>query len=67
MYNSLIDFGISMKLDRWIKMCWNETYSNVRIGKLLSDIIPTKNCLTDGDNLAPLLFNFPVPYATKKV
>jgi len=64
MYNSLVDFGISRKPHRWIKMCWNETYSNVRIGKHLSDTIPTKNCLTDGDNLAPLFFNLPLPYVT---
>jgi len=65
--NSLIDFGISMKPDRWIKMCWNETYRNVRIGKHFSDAIPAKNCLTDGDSLSPLLFNLPLPYTTKKV
>jgi hypothetical protein len=66
LYNSIIDFGISMKPVRWIKMCWSETYSNVRIGKHLSDTIPAKNCLTDGDNVSPLLFNLPLPYAIEK-
>jgi hypothetical protein len=37
MYNILIDFGIPMKLTGLIKMCLNETYSKVRIGKHLSD------------------------------
>jgi hypothetical protein len=37
LYNILLEFGISKKLVRPIKMCLNETYSKVRIGKLLSD------------------------------
>jgi hypothetical protein len=37
LYNILIEFGIPMKLVRLIKMCLNETYSKVRIGKHLSD------------------------------
>jgi hypothetical protein len=32
LYNILIEFGIPMKLFRLIRMCLNETYSNVRIG-----------------------------------
>jgi hypothetical protein len=37
LYNILIEFGIPMKLVRLIKICLNETYSKVRIGKHLSD------------------------------
>jgi hypothetical protein len=37
LYNILIEFGILMKLVSLIKMCLNETYSKVRIGKYLSD------------------------------
>jgi hypothetical protein len=37
LYNILIEFGVPMKLDRLTKMCLNETYSKVRIGKHLSD------------------------------
>jgi len=33
LYNILIEFGVSMKLVRLIKMCLNETYSKVRVGK----------------------------------
>jgi len=39
-------------------MCLNETYSRVRLGKHLSDMIPIKNVLKQGDALSPLLFNF---------
>jgi hypothetical protein len=38
LYNILIEFGVPMKLVRLIKMCLNETYSKVCIGKYLSDI-----------------------------
>jgi hypothetical protein len=37
LYNILIEFGVLMKLVRLIKMCLNETYNKVRIGKHLSD------------------------------
>jgi hypothetical protein len=36
LYNILIEFGVPMKLVRLIKMCLNETYSKVCIGKHLS-------------------------------
>jgi hypothetical protein len=39
LYNILLEFGIPKKLVRLIKMCLNETYSKVCIGKLLSDKI----------------------------
>jgi hypothetical protein len=38
LYTILIVFEVSMKLVRLIKMCINETYSKVRIGKHLSRI-----------------------------
>jgi hypothetical protein len=40
LYNILLEFGISKKLVRLIKMCLNEIYSKVHVGKLLSDIFP---------------------------
>jgi hypothetical protein len=40
LYKILLEFGISKKLVRLIKMCLNETYSKVRIDKLLSDKFP---------------------------
>jgi hypothetical protein len=49
-------------------MCLNETtYSKVRICKLLSDSFPIQNGLKQGDALSPLLFNFALEYAIKKV
>jgi hypothetical protein len=54
LYNILIDFGVPMKLVRLIKMCLNETYSKVRIGKHLSDSFPIQNDLKPGDALSPL-------------
>jgi hypothetical protein len=56
-----------MKLVRLIKICLNETYSKVRIGKHLSDSFPFQNGLKQGDALSPQLFNFPLEYATRKV
>jgi hypothetical protein len=48
-------------------MCLNETYSKVRIGKLLCDKFPIQNGLKQGDALSPLLFNFALEYAVRKV
>jgi hypothetical protein len=45
LYNILFEFGILTKLVRLIKMCLNETYSKVHIGKLLSDKFPIQNGL----------------------
>jgi hypothetical protein len=56
-----------MKLVRLIKMCLNETYSKVRIGKHLPDSFPIPNGLKQGDALSPLLFNFALEYAIREV
>jgi hypothetical protein len=56
-----------MKLVRLIKMCLNETYSKVHIGKHLSDSFPVQNGLQQGDALSPLLFNFALEYVIRKV
>jgi hypothetical protein len=48
-------------------MCLNETYSKVRIGKLLSDKFPIQNGLKQGDALSPLFFSFALEYAVRKV
>jgi hypothetical protein len=40
LYNILLEFCIPKKLVSLIKMCLNETYSEVRIGELLSDKFP---------------------------
>jgi hypothetical protein len=56
-----------MKLFRLIKMCLNETYSKIRIGKHLSDSFPVQNGLKQGDALSLLLFNFALEYAIRIV
>jgi hypothetical protein len=48
-------------------MCSNETYSKVRIGNHLSKNFPIQNGLKEGDTLSPLLFNFAIEYAIRKV
>jgi hypothetical protein len=48
-------------------MCLNETHSKVRIGKHLPDSFPIQNGLKQGDALSPLLFNFALEYAIRKV
>jgi hypothetical protein len=67
LYNILVEFGIPKKLVRLIKMCLNETYSKVRVGKLLSDKFPIQNGLKQGDALSPLIFNFALECAIRKV
>ncbi|KAJ4442050.1 hypothetical protein ANN_11916 [Periplaneta americana] len=61
LYDILIEFGITKKLVRLIKICLSETYSRVRIGQFLSDAFPI-HCW-----LSPLLFNFALEYAIRKV
>jgi hypothetical protein len=67
LHNILTEFGISMKLVRLIRMCLNETYSKVHIGKHLSDSFPIQNDLNQVDAVSPQLFHFALEYAIKKV
>jgi hypothetical protein len=66
-YNIVVEFGIPKNLVRLIKVCLNEAYSKVCIDKLLSDKFPIQNGLKQGDALSPLLFNFALEYAIRKV
>jgi hypothetical protein len=52
--NIIIEFGVPMKLARLIKMCLNETYSKVCIGKHLSESFPIQKGLKQGDALSPM-------------
>jgi hypothetical protein len=62
-----IEFGIPMKLVRLIKICLNETYSRVWVGRHLSDMFPIKIGLKQGDALSALLFHFALEYAIRGV
>ena len=48
-------------------MCLTETNSRVRVGNNLSDMFPITNGLKEGDALLPLLFNFALEYAIRRV
>jgi len=48
-------------------MCLIETYSRVQVGKNLSCVFPIRNGLKQGDAMSPLLFNFALDYATRRV
>ena len=50
-----------------VKMCSTETYSRVRVGKNLSDMFPIRIGLKKEDALSPLLFNFVLEYAIRRV
>jgi hypothetical protein len=56
-----------MKLVRLIKLCLNETYSRVQVGKNWSDMFPIRHGLIRGGALSPLLFNFALEYAIRWV
>jgi hypothetical protein len=56
-----------MKLVRLVKMCLCEMYNEVHIGKHLSDNFLIQSCLKQGDASSPLLFNFALEYAIRKV
>ncbi|KAJ4446785.1 hypothetical protein ANN_13483 [Periplaneta americana] len=67
LYNIFIEFSISKKLVRLIKMFLSEMYSSVRIGQFLSHAFPIHCGLKQGDALSHLLFNFSLEYAIRKV
>ena len=48
-------------------MCLSETYSRVRVGRFHSDAFPIHCALKQGDALSPLLFNFALEYAIRRV
>jgi len=67
LYITAIQFDILMNLVLQLKMCLNETYSRVRVGKNLSDMFPIRNGLKQRDALSPLLFNCALEYAIRRV
>ena len=67
MYNIIIEFGVPQKIVMLIKMCLTEMYSRVRVGKNLCDRFPIRNGLKQGDALTPMLLNFALEYAIRRI
>jgi Reverse transcriptase (RNA-dependent DNA polymerase). len=67
LYDILIKYDVLRKLVRLIKTCLDGTWSKVKIEKYLSSSFPIKNNLQQGDALSPMLFNFALKYAVRKV
>jgi hypothetical protein len=63
LYKILMEFSILMKPVRLVKLCLNETYRRVWVGKHLYDMLPIRNDSKQGDALSPLLVNFASEYA----
>jgi hypothetical protein len=55
---------VALETGKANKMCLNGTYSRVRVGKRM---FPIKNGLKQGNALSPLLFNFAIEYAFRRV
>jgi hypothetical protein len=56
-----------MKPVRFIKVCLNDAYSKVRIGKHVSHVFLIQNGLKQEDALSPFLFNLALEYVIRKV
>jgi hypothetical protein len=67
LYNVLIEFGVPMKLVRLIKINSDETYGKLHIGKHLYYNFPIQNGTKQADALSPMLLNFALEYAIRKV
>jgi len=67
LYKIPIEFGILRKLVRLVKMSLTETYSRVWVGKNVSDWFPIWNGLKQAEALTPIIFNFALEYAIRRV
>jgi len=67
LYKILTEYGIPRKHVKLIKMSLTETYSRVRVGKNVCDRFPIRNGLKKGDAVSPMLFNFALEYAIRRV
>jgi hypothetical protein len=66
-YSNLFQLRITMKLDRLVKIRFDETCTKARIHKHLLDTIPVQNGRKQDDDLEPLFFNSALEYAVRKV
>jgi hypothetical protein len=58
--------GTAIANQSYVEMCLDETHSEVRLAKSLSDTFQIQNGLKQGDNLSPLFFNFALEYTIGK-
>ena len=63
----LIEICIPRQLEMLLTISLTETNSRVRLGKNVSERFPIRNSLKQGDSLSPLLFNFALEYAIRRV
>ena len=67
LYNILIESWYPHETGKSNKMCLTEKYSRVLAGKHLFDIFPIRVGLKQGDVSLPLLFNFALEYAIRRI
>jgi Reverse transcriptase (RNA-dependent DNA polymerase). len=67
LYGILIKFGVPKNLSRFINTRLVGSQNKVRVGSYLSSSFSIDNGLKQGDALSPLLFNFALEYALRKV
>jgi len=67
LYKILTEFRTPRKLVRLLKMSLTATYSRVRVGKNVSDRFAIRNGLKQRGALSPMLFNFALEYAVRRV
>ena len=68
LHDILIKFCVPKQLVRLIKTCLDGTLtSKVTIGNYLSSSFPIENGLKQGDALSPLLSNFALEHAIRKL
>jgi hypothetical protein len=67
LYNILSEFSVPMQPVRLIKLHLNEMYSGVCIALHLSEKLSIQNGLKQGDASLPVLLNFILEYANRKV
>jgi len=48
-------------------MCMNEMYSRLQVGKNLCDMFHIRNNSIQGNAFSPILFNFALEYAIRRV
>jgi hypothetical protein len=66
LYNIFIETGTPITLVKIIKMCLNENYSRVSVGKLMYEMFHIWSGMTQ-DAFSPLLFNFALEYVIRRV